>query len=279
MLEQYPALPSHIYKCLSINHLAPCASEIYKLLLQAQRREITVSAEKEAPPTELHLAIQWVERWQPTVLKALTSDVTLVQNNASSYLLPCTLRCFPDAFDALLAALDPVAPGHLRAWVCIMSAQRANSGHLSWNSESNLKKLGLALSSLDDSVRLAAFSLICCSPKSKEAPLGVEYAAVRDFLPFNLNSESSPFRQHLQAGIRKFLVRIRDSCMASLKARISKRGLSTEEEKELERGLGTLHLSSPSVVTDRFVNIFTFSYTPKAFGIAGINKRIKVINV
>lgn len=251
MLEQYPALPAHIYKCLSVNHLAPCASEIYKLLLQAQRREITVSAEKEAPPTELHLAHQWVGRWQPTVLKALTSDVTLLQNNASSYLLPSTLRCFPEVIDTLLAALDPTAPGHLLAWVCIMSAHRANSGHLSWNSESNLRTLRIALSSLDDRVRLAAFSLICCTPKSKDPPLGVEYAALRDFLPFNLNSESSPFRQHLQSGIRKFLVRIRDSCMASLKAQKSKRGLSKNDEKELEGGIGTLHLSS--VVTDQFV--------------------------
>lgn len=99
--------------------------------------------------------------------------------------------------------------------------------------------LQLALSSLDAGVRLAAFSLICCSPKTKEPPADVEYAAVRDFLPLNLNSESSPFRQHLQAAIRKFLVRIRDSCMASLKGQKSKRGLSKEEEKELEQGIGT----------------------------------------
>ncbi|XP_060763342.1 tRNA (32-2'-O)-methyltransferase regulator THADA isoform X2 [Neoarius graeffei] len=237
VLEQYPALPSHIYKCLSTNHLAPCASEIYKLLLQEQRRELTVGALKDTPPTELHLATQWVQRWQPTVLKALTSDATLLQNNASSYLLSSTLRCFPEVFDTLLAALDPAAPGHLHAWVCIMSAQRANSGRLSWNSKSNLETLQLALSSLDSSVRLAAFSLICCSPKSKEPPLEVEYAAVKDFLPLNLNSESSPFRQHLQAGVRKFLVRIRDSCMASLKGQKTKRGLSKEEEKELEEGV------------------------------------------
>ncbi|KAM9447169.1 tRNA (32-2'-O)-methyltransferase regulator THADA isoform 2-T2 [Clarias gariepinus] len=239
VLEQYPSLPSHISKCLSANHLAPGASEIYKLLLQEQRRELTVNALKDAPPTEQHLAIQWVQRWQPTVLKALTSDVTLLRNNASSYLLPCTLRCFPGAFDTLLAALDLAAPGHLRAWVCIMSAQRANGGRLSLNSENDfaLGTLRLALSSLDDTVRLAAFTLICCSPKSKEPPLEVECGAMREFLPFNLNSESSPFRQQLQAGLRKFLVRIRDRCMASLKGQKCKRGLSKEQEKELQQGI------------------------------------------
>ncbi|KAF5901036.1 thyroid adenoma-associated protein isoform X1, partial [Clarias magur] len=239
VLEQYPSLPSHISKCLTANHLAPGASEIYKLLLQEQRRELTVNAPKDAPPTEQHLATQWVQRWQPTVLKALTSDVTLLQNNASSYLLPCTLRCFPGAFDTLLAALDHAAPGHLRAWVCIMSAQRATSGRLSLNSENDfaLETLQLALSSLDDTVRLAAFTLICCSPKSKEPPLEVEYAAMMEFLPFNLNSEASPFRQQLQAGLRKFLVRIRDRCMASLKGQKCKSGLSKEQEKELQQGI------------------------------------------
>ncbi|KAL7836832.1 hypothetical protein AOLI_G00281160 [Acnodon oligacanthus] len=195
VLEQYPTLPSHILKCLSTNHLAPCASEIYKSLLQ---------------------------------------------NNASSYLLPCTLRCFPGAFDLLLSALDPSSPGNLRAWACIMSAQRATSGCSPWasNSTTAIETLQLALSSLDDSVRLAAFSLLCCSPKTKEAPTQMEYSIMRGFLPLNMNSESSPFRQHLQTGMRKFLVRIRDSCLASLKGQKSKQGLSKEEEMELEQGVG-----------------------------------------
>ncbi|XP_015461736.3 thyroid adenoma-associated protein homolog [Astyanax mexicanus] len=239
VLEQYPALPSHILKCLSTNHLTPCASEIYKSLLQEQRRELTIGPAKDVLPTELHLANRWAQRWQPTVLKALTSEVTLLQNNASSYLLPCTLRCFPGAFHTLLPALDPAVRGHLRAWTCIMSAQRTTGGRSPWFQESgvNMETLHLALSSLDDSVRLAALSLLCCSPKTKEAPSLAEYSAMRTFLPLNLNSESSPFRQHLQAGIRKFLVRIRDSCLANLKGQKSKKGLIEDQERELEQGV------------------------------------------
>ncbi|KAI4884419.1 hypothetical protein NFI96_026372 [Prochilodus magdalenae] len=240
VLEQYPALPSHVLKCLSTNHLAPCASEIYKSLLQEQRRELTIGPSQNGSLTDQFLASLWAQRWQPTVLKALTSDVTLLQNNASSYLLPCTLRCFPGAFDILLSSLDPTSPGHLRAWACIMSAQRATSGRSPWSQDSSIatETLQLALSSLDDSVRLAAFSLLCCSPKTKEAPTQMEFSIMRGFLPLNMNSESSPFRQHLQAGIRKFLVRIRDSCLANLKGQKSKRGLSKEEAMELEQGVG-----------------------------------------
>ncbi|XP_076846062.1 tRNA (32-2'-O)-methyltransferase regulator THADA isoform X2 [Brachyhypopomus gauderio] len=237
VLDQYPNLPSHILKCLSINHLAPCAAEIYKTLLQEQRRELTTGQAQEVPPTEHCLAAYWARRWQPTVLKALMSDVVLLQNNASSYLLPCTLHTFPAAPHVLLPALDSTQPGHLRAWTCIVAAQRITTGQAPWASHGvcpeNLRR---ALSSLDDRVRLAALNLLCCSPKTREAPSQVEYSALRAFLPLNLNSESSTFRQHLQAGVRKFLVRIRDSCMASLKGQRAQTRLS-EEERILQRGV------------------------------------------
>lgn len=239
VLTLYPTLPTHILKCLSTNHLAPCASDMYKSLLQQQRLEHTIDGEQ-TPPTELQLATGWANRWQPVVVKALCCDVTLLRNNASSYLLPCTLRCFPQAVHTLLTALDFSVPEHLRAWVCITSAHRAVSGQSPWASENpvTVKTLHLALSCLDDCVRLAAFNLLCCSPKTKEAPSAVEYSAMTGFLPLNLNSESSPFRQQLQAGVRKFLVRLRDSCMAGLKNPKNKNGPAEEEKKELEQGFG-----------------------------------------
>ncbi|XP_016143827.1 uncharacterized protein [Sinocyclocheilus grahami] len=239
VLELYPALSSHILKCLSTNHLSPCASEVYRSLLQEQKRELIINASQEAPPTEQDSANQWARRWQPVILEALTSELTLLQNNASSHLLPSTLRIFPGAVNTLLSALDPAVPGHLHAWACVMNAQRATSGHSLWSVDSPhaLKTLHIALSSLDDSIRLAALNLLCCSPKTKEAPSQVEYSALRDFLPLNLNSESSPFRQHFQAVLRKFLMRIRDSCMASIKGHNGKKGLTEEEEAELKQGV------------------------------------------
>ncbi|XP_051979593.1 thyroid adenoma-associated protein homolog [Xyrauchen texanus] len=239
VLELYPALPSHILKCLSTNHLSPCASEVYRSFLQEQKRELTIYASQKALPTDQDLANQWAQRWQPIILEALTSDLTLLQNNASGHLLSSTLRTFPGAFNSLLSALDPTASGHLHAWASIISVQRATSGQSLWATDSPhfLKTLHLALSSLDDSVRLAALNLLCCSPKTKEAPSQVEYCALRNFIPLNLNSESSPFRQHLQAALRKFLVRIRDSCMAIIKGHNSKKGLTEEEEAELKQGV------------------------------------------
>uniref|UniRef100_UPI003AAEFBF2 tRNA (32-2'-O)-methyltransferase regulator THADA n=1 Tax=Centroberyx gerrardi TaxID=166262 RepID=UPI003AAEFBF2 len=216
VLDQYLELPNHLLKCLSTNHLSPCASELYKCLMQQQRRELCDGSAKQAPPTELDLANQWAGRWRPVLLEALTSEVTLLQNNSSTQLLPCTLQVFPSAVEPLLASLDPAAPGHLHAWACIMSSHRATSGRSPWalQGDSALETLELALGSGDDKVRLAALNLLCCSPKTKEAPTPEELSIMRTFIPQNLNCESSPFRQHFQVGVKRFLVRIRDSCLA-----------------------------------------------------------------
>ncbi|TRY71308.1 hypothetical protein DNTS_002247 [Danionella cerebrum] len=185
------------------------------------------------------MANHWAQRWLTLVLEALTSESPLLQTNASTHLLPSTLRTFPAAFDTLLSALDLEAPSHLHAWACVMSAQRASSGHSLWGAERphTFRTLHLALSCLDESVRLAALNLLCSSPKTREAPSEMEYSALRDVIPFNLNSESSPFRQHLQAAIRKFLVRVRDSCMGSIKDLRCKQRLKKEKMAVLEQGV------------------------------------------
>lgn len=221
MLDGYSEVSSHLLKCLSTNHLSPCAAELYKCLVQQQRRELCEGSEESSSLTELELAGHWARRWQTFLHEALTSEVALLLNNSSSHLLPCTFQVFPSAVDLLLAALDPREPGHLHAWACVLSSHRAVTGCSPWSLQggSTLGTLQLALGSADDKIRLAALSLLCCSPKTKDTPTTEEMAALREFIPQNLNCESSSFRQHLQAGVRKFLVRVRDGCLALIRAK------------------------------------------------------------
>ena len=221
MLVQYSDLPDHLLKCLSTNQLSPCATELYRCLLQQQRRELCEVTAPEAPPTELQMANRWAAYWRPYLLEALMSDVPLVQTNSSTHLLPCTLRTYPAAVEPLLAHLNPTSPQELHAWACVVSVQRATSGASPWNLEgpSSLDTLQLALGSADDKVRLAALDLLCCCPRTREPPRPEELALLKAFIPQNLNSDSSPFRQHLQARVRKLLVRVRDSCLALLRRR------------------------------------------------------------
>ncbi|KAM8885353.1 tRNA (32-2'-O)-methyltransferase regulator THADA isoform 2-T2 [Spinachia spinachia] len=239
VLSQYAELPNHLLKCLSTNHLSPCGSDLYKCLIQQQRREL-----RDASRGEPHLADEWARCWRPVLHEALTSDVTLLQNHSSTHLLPCTFQVFPSAVHPLLASLDPFAPGHLHAWACIVSSHRAVTGGSPWapQGSSTLETLQLALGSADDKVRLAALNLLCCSPKTRDTPTAEEMALMRGFLPQNLNSDSSPFRQHFQTGVKKFLVRIRDGCLAHVRGQKGKKeGDATRSrtaQDVLEQGIG-----------------------------------------
>lgn len=233
-------MPSHLLKCLSTNHLAPWGSELYKGLIQQQRRELLLKASF----TEAELADHWSKRWRPFLQEALTSDAVLLQNNSSALLLPCTFQVFPSAVAQLLESLDPFAPGHLHAWACTLSAYRATTGGSPWSLQgsSTPETLRLALESADDKVRLAALNILCCSRKSKDTPTTQEMCLMRTFVTQNLNCESSPFRQHLQAGLKKFLVRVRESCLACIRGlKNKKKGDSIRVEQVqdvLEQGIG-----------------------------------------
>ncbi|XP_067376091.1 tRNA (32-2'-O)-methyltransferase regulator THADA isoform X2 [Channa argus] len=244
VLDQYAEIPNHLLKCLSTNHLSPCGSELYKCLIQQQRQELCSGSQMSASCTELDLANHWAKLWRPVLHEALMSDVALLQHNSSTHLLPCTFQVFPSALEPLLASLDPFAPGHLPAWACIMSSYRATTGGSPWALQGGLtlETLQLALGSADDKVRLAALNILCCSSKSKDPPTTEEISAMRMFIPQNLNCESSPFRQHFQAGVKKFLVRIRDCCLAQVRGQTGKKkGDATHSVKAqnvLEQGIG-----------------------------------------
>ncbi|XP_061585131.1 tRNA (32-2'-O)-methyltransferase regulator THADA [Cololabis saira] len=220
VMDQYGAIRCHILKCLSTNRLSPCGSELYKRMIQQQRRELCSGPRKTGSVTELDLAARWANHWQRVIYDALTSDVTLLQSNSATHLLPCTFQVFPSAVEYLLASLDPHAPGHLHAWACILSSYRAVTGRSPWSLQggSTFQTLQLALGAADDKIRLAALNLLCCSPKTKESPTMEEITIMKKLIPQNLNSESSPFRQHFQAGVKRFVARIRDSCLALMRA-------------------------------------------------------------
>ncbi|XP_023821654.1 thyroid adenoma-associated protein homolog [Oryzias latipes] len=216
VLDQCVEIPTHILKGLSTNQLSPCGSELYKCLIQQQRRELS---QKSVSVTELDLAKHWARRWQPVLFQALMSEVSLLQSNSSTHLLPCTFQVFPSAAQHLLESLDPHTPGHLHAWACILSSYRATTGCSPWalQDSSIFETLQQALMCADEKVRLASFNLLCCSPKTNDRPTAEEMAIMKKFIPMNLNCESSSFRQHLQTGVKRFLVRIRDSCLAQIR--------------------------------------------------------------
>ncbi|KAJ6656538.1 hypothetical protein lerEdw1_003664 [Lerista edwardsae] len=220
VLGLYEDLPQHLLNCLSTNHLCPVASDVYKTLLQLQRKAWTAGRE-EAPEDEL--AEKWAVAWLPTLSQALTSPVPFLQSNASNYLLGWTLRIFPAAYPLLAQSFRGRDAAELRAWVTLLSAQKTIAGVLPTDGET-LGRLSSCLFSQEENIRLGALSLLCSSPRTNQALSPTEIRLLKEFLLLNLNCDSSAFRQLLQASVKKALVRLRDSSLASLHRQMPNKG-------------------------------------------------------
>ncbi|XP_053225019.1 uncharacterized protein LOC128403894 isoform X5 [Podarcis raffonei] len=213
VLDAYRDLPQHLLNCLSTNHLCPAASDLYKTILQLQRK---VWAERREQVPEEELAREWGCCWLAVLSSALTSPSPSLQSNASNYLLGWTLRVFPASYSLLDESFRSREPSKLRAWVALLNAQRTISGAFPSNAET-LQRLPSCLFSKEDNVRLAALSLLCSAPRTNQALSEMEARLLKEALPLSLNCDSSSFRQLLQTMVKKALVRLRDSSLALLR--------------------------------------------------------------
>lgn len=228
VLDAYKDLPQHLLNCLSTNHLCPAASDLYKTILQQQRQVWTEGQEE---VSEEELARKWALHWLPTLSRALTSPSSFLQSNASNYLLVWTLRLFPASYTLLAEGFQGGDSAQLQAWVTLLNIQKTVAGVLPAGQET-LERLSSCLFAKEDNVRLAALSLLCASPRTNQALSEMEIRLLKEFLPLNLNCDSSSFRQFLQATVKKALVRLRDSSLAALRQRMKSKERLAEEDSQ-----------------------------------------------
>ncbi|KAM6051607.1 tRNA (32-2'-O)-methyltransferase regulator THADA-like isoform 2-T2 [Theristicus caerulescens] len=214
VLDAYLDLPQHLLSCLSTNHLCPAAAEVYKALVRQQCAE----QQDGQQGAEVALVEQWVLRWLPLLSQALRSPLPILQSNAANHLLTWTLRQLPAVQAPLAAQFGGRDTASLRAWVSLLKAQKSVLGALPLQGEA-LERLSCCLGAREEGIRLAALGLICSSPSTNQPLSGTEVQLLQEFLPLNLNCDSSSFRQLLQAAVRKALVRLRDSSLAQLRGK------------------------------------------------------------
>ncbi|KAJ7404326.1 thyroid adenoma-associated protein [Pitangus sulphuratus] len=215
VLDAYPDLPQHLLSCLSTNHLCPAAAEVYKVLVRQQCSEWQDGQRG----TEAALAERWALCWLPLLSQALRSPLPILQSNAANHLLAWTLRQLPATQEPLAVQFGGQDTASLRAWVSLLKAQKSVAGALPLRDEA-LERLSCCLGAREEGIRLAALGLLCCSPSTNQPLSSTEMQLLREFLPLNLNCDSSSFRQLLQAAVRKALVRLRDSSLAQLRGKV-----------------------------------------------------------
>lgn len=240
VLDAYPDLLQHLLSCLSTNHLCPAATEVYKALVRQQRAEWQ-DGHRDA---ESALAERWALCWLPLLSQALRSPLPILQSNAANHLLAWTLRQLP-ATQALLAArFGGQDTASLRAWVSLLKAQKSVAGALPLQGEA-LERLSCCLGAREEGIRLAALGLLCCSPSTNRPLSGTEVRLLQEFLPLNLNCDSSSFRQLLQAAVRKALVRLRDSSLAQLRGKVPRGTEPGEGVGQLAQAVGEVATAAP----------------------------------
>ncbi|CAL1526869.1 unnamed protein product, partial [Lymnaea stagnalis] len=105
----------------------------------------------------------------------------------------------------------------LFGWVTVYRAVRALI-QVPWPpAQSSVELLREALWCTDEATRSEAFLMLCSTMKKSEPISELEASLLQEFIPANLKTDSAVFRQCLTSGLRKLLVRIRDSCLSAIK--------------------------------------------------------------
>ncbi|XP_065707970.1 tRNA (32-2'-O)-methyltransferase regulator THADA-like [Patagioenas fasciata] len=233
VLDAYPDLPQHLLSCLSTNHLCPAATDVYRALVRQQCAE----GQDGQQGAGTALAERWALRWLPLLSQGLRSPLPILQSNVTNHLLAWTLRQLPAAQEALAAQFGGQDTASLRAWISLLKAQQGVSGALLLQDEV-LERLCCCLGAREEGIRLAALGLLCCSPSTNRPLSDTKVRLLREFLPLNLNCDSSSFRQLLQAAVRKALVRLRDSSLAQLRGKAPQGAQPSRGEGQLAQAVG-----------------------------------------
>ncbi|XP_053378455.1 thyroid adenoma-associated protein homolog [Mercenaria mercenaria] len=208
VLDGNPEIQAQLLQCLTTNHLASSATNVYRAFLQHLKSTFSTDI--------------WNTSWLPTVIEGLVSDNSLLRYNTSLHWIPVTFKLLPMTSAAVqdhLSAImeDPKSPISrvrlLCAWIVVSKSVRTIAGHTnlfnSMRRSSRQKSVPIHKVKADTSERAFLFS---------ECISKIEVSLLMECLPYNIKIDSAPFRQHLGSDIRKLLVRLRDSCTTLLKS-------------------------------------------------------------
>lgn len=212
ILTENPEIQSQLLNCLTTNHLASSATNVYKSFVEKIH-----SSGNEVASTEA-----WMSLWLPTVVKGLVSNDSVLRYNVSLHWIPLTIKLLPKSSSLLQDLLLSMMKNPnssisrtrlLNAWVVVAKAVRAIVG------TADLTDIHVqeALYCADEDVRSDSFALVCNTLKKAECISQTEVDLLKEHLPYNMKVDSAPFRQQLGSNLQKLLVRLRDSCVTLLK--------------------------------------------------------------
>nr|XP_045582396.1 thyroid adenoma-associated protein homolog [Procambarus clarkii] len=227
----HPTLPAGLATSLSVNHLAPAGAAVYKIIL----RQLSSSI--------------WSQYFFTIVCEALHGN-RLTQQHMVSLWLPPTLHHYPSIYLNLLSSCQDTTAG----WVARMAilrvarsfgifglkdhstvqsqrlitfqTQKSTNEDLVHNNENEFNEITVlpvmlyiqsALNHINETVRGEALSLLCHTQKASQPVSLEESICIKTFFKFNMNIDSTPFRQGIIKCYKALVIRLRDASAAELK--------------------------------------------------------------
>uniref|UniRef100_T1IPS1 Uncharacterized protein n=1 Tax=Strigamia maritima TaxID=126957 RepID=T1IPS1_STRMM len=203
LLSIEPALPFHLTETLHSNPLSSSGADLYRVMLKKHREE---------EHDNNVIITLWKQTWLNPICAVINCNDSFLQQNLFRHWFPPTLAIVPEIYLVLMEKFsqNSVNEGFQMANITLMSQAR-QSGILNLeNLDTNI--IHRTLFHLNESIRMQAFIFLCSTKRKAEALSSTEVKLIEEFLVYNLNIDSAPFRQQLKTQMKSVLVRVRDSC-------------------------------------------------------------------
>lgn len=205
-LNNHPMCFSGVDYSLRQSSLVSAGCDLYKAILD-----------------EFRSYSDWSDFFLALFYYVMSGNKTVAQSNLLNYWIPVTIKKYPELIEVLLDFLyeNNVRNSNLSPLLSIMKLGRKSGLILTdWDSKEmkhDYKKvIEVGLVHINDDIRSRAIQVVCVTHKNN-MPTTDEFRKMKVFLEYNINSDSTGFRQNNLNCFTIFLTRIRDSCLNILK--------------------------------------------------------------
>lgn len=165
----------------------------------------------------------WSDFFLALFYDIMSGNKSVAQSNLLNYWIPATIKKYPQLIEELLDFLyeNNINNSNLSPLLSVMTLGRKSGLILAdWDStemKHDYKKvIEVGLVHINEDIRSRAIQVVCIAQKSN-MPTIDEFRKMKIFLEYNINSDSTGFRQNNLNCFTIFLTRIRDSCLNILK--------------------------------------------------------------
>ncbi|XP_065660584.1 tRNA (32-2'-O)-methyltransferase regulator THADA isoform X3 [Hydra vulgaris] len=205
LLSLHKRFNEEMLECMGTSNLPVASNNFYTAILKNMR----ISSK-----TAKDVVIEWCTYFEAFLSSAMQNEQLCVRQNVGQYLVPTTFQLLPETFSVLENNFKCLSsPLCCHAYVISLKHARINKIITTQDLELRSDILNSCLNNIDLNIRSDAFEVLCNNPKLTEPLTSTIQSMVLQYVLYNLNSDSSSFRQKFVSSLKKLLKNVRESCV------------------------------------------------------------------